>query len=176
MFRLAIGIIGFFLTVAVAAGWTLSHYGSSETRVDGLSYRLTQVNVLGFRGNQGRLLIWYVSNHGPTFQQPVNYHRFGPIQYATTNHGCGLDGLGLSHAAMENIDFAKFFAARAIDIPFWMAAIFGLIMTTPLWEFVRRASRRRYGLCTRCGYKLAGLVEPRCPECGARFEPADVPA
>jgi hypothetical protein len=27
--------------------------------------------------------------------------------------------------------------------------------------------------CLRCGYVLTGLTEPRCPECGARFDPAD---
>ncbi len=31
---------------------------------------------------------------------------------------------------------------------------------------------RRYlaGLCPRCEYSLAGLPEPRCPECGTRFD------
>lgn len=29
------------------------------------------------------------------------------------------------------------------------------------------------GLCKRCGYKLKGLTEPRCPECGTAFDPED---
>ncbi|MBI4719143.1 MAG: hypothetical protein HY763_15185 [Planctomycetes bacterium] len=29
----------------------------------------------------------------------------------------------------------------------------------------RRAGRRLRGECTRCGYNLTGLTEPRCPEC-----------
>ena len=27
--------------------------------------------------------------------------------------------------------------------------------------------------CAHCGYDLRGLPEPRCPECGAPFVPAD---
>jgi len=27
--------------------------------------------------------------------------------------------------------------------------------------------------CTRCGYDLRGLREPRCPECGTEFDPAE---
>ncbi len=30
-------------------------------------------------------------------------------------------------------------------------------------------------LCKGCGYPLLGLTEPSCPECGERFDPADVP-
>lgn len=39
--------------------------------------------------------------------------------------------------------------------------------------FVWRRFARAYppGHCRRCGYNLAGLPEPRCPECGARFDP-----
>jgi hypothetical protein len=28
------------------------------------------------------------------------------------------------------------------------------------------------GKCVQCGYLLHGLPEPRCPECGTRFDPA----
>jgi len=31
----------------------------------------------------------------------------------------------------------------------------------------------RGGRCGECGYLLAGLPEPRCPECGTRFDPRD---
>lgn len=28
--------------------------------------------------------------------------------------------------------------------------------------------------CLKCEYSLAGTVEPRCPECGTPFDPADI--
>ena len=34
--------------------------------------------------------------------------------------------------------------------------------------------RRLEGKCVRCGYMLRGLTEPRCPECGTAFNPADL--
>jgi hypothetical protein len=34
--------------------------------------------------------------------------------------------------------------------------------------------RRLEGKCVRCGYMLRGLREPRCPECGTPFNPADL--
>ncbi len=34
--------------------------------------------------------------------------------------------------------------------------------------------RRLEGKCVRCGYMLRGLPEPRCPECGTPFNPADL--
>ncbi len=34
----------------------------------------------------------------------------------------------------------------------------------------------RPGHCLVCGYDLRGLPEPRCPECGTPFDPAEVPA
>ncbi len=40
-------------------------------------------------------------------------------------------------------------------------------------EFVRWRRRRRrvgHGLCLVCGYDLQGLPEPRCPECGRKFD------
>ena len=29
-------------------------------------------------------------------------------------------------------------------------------------------------MCGRCGYNLSHLVEPRCPECGTKFDPDDI--
>ncbi|MHC4445803.1 MAG: hypothetical protein ACYTBZ_21165 [Planctomycetota bacterium] len=34
----------------------------------------------------------------------------------------------------------------------------------------RRWYRHRKGLCLKCGYKLTGLPESRCPECGMAFD------
>jgi len=35
--------------------------------------------------------------------------------------------------------------------------------------------RRRQNVCTKCGYILQGLTEPRCPECGELFDPKILP-
>ena len=32
---------------------------------------------------------------------------------------------------------------------------------------------RRSFCCHKCGYELEGLTEPRCPECGTPFDPAE---
>ncbi len=69
--------------------------------------------------------------------------------------------------------------ATGVGAPFW--AIFGLLMLSPITEFLRgplhRRRRRRRGLCIHCGYNLTGLIEPRCPECGQPFaRPAPAPA
>jgi hypothetical protein len=42
------------------------------------------------------------------------------------------------------------------------------------WKLGRRV-RRLEGRCARCGYSLKDLPEPRCPECGTPFNPADYP-
>ena len=56
--------------------------------------------------------------------------------------------------------------------PLWDAvAVNTLVFSAPLWLWWvgvgrwRTASRRRRGLCLRCGYSVRGL--DKCPECGA---------
>ena len=34
---------------------------------------------------------------------------------------------------------------------------------------LRRWRRQKQGFCAKCGYNLARLTEPRCPECGTKF-------
>jgi hypothetical protein len=62
----------------------------------------------------------------------------------------------------------------------FLALIVGI--TSAVWAFgpglyllflTRRLQRRAdLSLCRGCGYDLRGLVEPRCPECGRRFDAA----
>ena len=54
-------------------------------------------------------------------------------------------------------------------IPFWMPLLlFASWLTYVSIRTVRKPSRRRKGLCSRCGYDLRGSKE-RCPECGTGF-------
>lgn len=50
-----------------------------------------------------------------------------------------------------------------------------LSMFTCLAVFIRRRYWPVYppAHCTGCGYNLLGLAEPRCPECGLPFDPAE---
>jgi hypothetical protein len=50
------------------------------------------------------------------------------------------------------------------------AALAALYVAHRLGPLVRRLE----GQCVRCGYLLHGLTEPRCPECGTPFNPADL--
>lgn len=46
----------------------------------------------------------------------------------------------------------------------------------PFWgaRWARGRIRRAEGKCVKCAYLLQGLTEPRCPECGTPFNPADL--
>jgi hypothetical protein len=56
-------------------------------------------------------------------------------------------------------------------VPFWFLA--GCALLTGFVGYARGPlrvkRRRRRGQCVHCGYSLAGLPEPRCPECGQAF-------
>jgi drug/metabolite transporter (DMT)-like permease len=54
-----------------------------------------------------------------------------------------------------------------------LACIFvGLLMGATSCNLMKRHVRRDY--CAKCNYNLAGLSEPRCPECGTRFHPSNI--
>jgi len=58
------------------------------------------------------------------------------------------------------------------DVSLWFLFLF--LAAYPLIVFAKvlmtRRRRTRWGLCIKCGYNLAGLTQPRCPECGNAFE------
>lgn len=58
-----------------------------------------------------------------------------------------------------------------VRVPLYLPIIVvGAGVWYPLLPFVRRRRRRTRGLCVACGYDLTGLIEPRCPECGTKFD------
>lgn len=51
-------------------------------------------------------------------------------------------------------------------------AVFDLIVAAALFKilFRSRSKNPSKATCSKCGYCLKGLVEPRCPECGTGFD------
>ncbi len=61
-----------------------------------------------------------------------------------------------------------------VMVPLWLPAALFLVAHLGLALPRRRlANRRRAGSCLACGYNLRGLQDPRCPECGVAFDPAE---
>ncbi|HLP83912.1 MAG TPA: hypothetical protein VK157_06140 [Phycisphaerales bacterium] len=69
-------------------------------------------------------------------------------------------GPGSSHGQI-------FRAFSLFPMTLWLSA--GIIALTVwrAWLHWRRVRAARHLLCERCGYSLAGLTGPTCPECGA---------
>lgn len=65
---------------------------------------------------------------------------------------------------------------KPVILGMWIAAMIVLWLVMALLVsgivFLRNRYRPVYlaGHCTKCGYNLHGLTEPRCPECGKTFE------
>lgn len=57
-------------------------------------------------------------------------------------------------------------------LPVWLPV--GLLLLWPVRAVVRgpwmQRRRKRRNRCVQCGYRLKGLPEPRCPECGTAID------
>ena len=62
--------------------------------------------------------------------------------------------------------------SMGIELPLWIPMLVVGVPTVLSWH----RSRPVPGHCQKCGYNLAGLPEPRCPECGTEFDPPRSPA
>jgi len=63
------------------------------------------------------------------------------------------------------------FGSSRLDLPLWIPTIFFAGML--VFVRTRHHSRRKLGLCVKCGYDLRGSGE-RCPECGTTLASSDV--
>ena len=60
---------------------------------------------------------------------------------------------------------------RIARCPFWVPVLLLAVYPTfVLIRTIRRRVRHKLAHCSKCGYDLTGLPEPRCPECGTEFE------
>lgn len=76
------------------------------------------------------------------------------------------------------IAVAKLISEAHQDAARWAmcGALWSLAAVFLFWSirWIRGKIRRAQGKCVRCEYLLRGLIEPRCPECGTPFNPADL--
>lgn len=74
---------------------------------------------------------------------------------------------------------ARNWSPEEAEVPFIAMGAVYVAWTLPLAWWVRKQAPVAHvpGRCDRCGYLLFGLgqaPDPRCPECGERFDPAEV--
>ena len=105
---------------------------------------------------QLRLWHWSYQNAAATGTKKTG--AFAGFAYDFSNRGTG-NGLTLVTHKLAMPSLIAFASAFAFPVL--------VIVRRPL----RRWKRRRYGLCLKCGYNLAGAPEPRCPECGTATRP-----
>ncbi len=73
------------------------------------------------------------------------------------------------HGPMRTLVFLAF--SLGIPTVDWACLVFVTWWVTVKFSAWRYARTHRPGVCTKCGYDLRGLPEPRCPECGTPFDP-----
>ncbi|MEK6675042.1 MAG: hypothetical protein AABZ47_05230 [Planctomycetota bacterium] len=62
----------------------------------------------------------------------------------------------------------RFHRCFSVAIRLWfLTLLFAIRPLLVLIRTLKKRNRKRMGLCTHCGYDLAGSVSGRCPECGA---------
>jgi len=76
------------------------------------------------------------------------------------------------HLCRQKSDATPFFEQQTmVGAPCWL--VIAALSAYPVNVFfsgpVKRWFRRRRGLCVKCGYRLEGLPDPRCSECGTTF-------
>lgn len=81
-------------------------------------------------------------------------------------------------AARNFIEWAETTSRRVVLLNLlinFAYSVVGLSLLLSLAVFIRRRIWPVYGVhqCEKCGYDLRGLPQPRCPECGTAFVPAE---
>ncbi len=76
----------------------------------------------------------------------------------------------ISEPHLDRLNYVRVFGGRW-DVPLKPVAIASGALAAILFLSPRVRSwwRVRHNRCVRCGYCLAGLSDPRCPECGTHF-------
>ncbi len=65
-------------------------------------------------------------------------------------------------------------AIEPFDICCFSLALAPVLAIVILRRHRQRIRKMEQGISVICGYDLRGQVEPRCPECGAPFDPSNM--
>lgn len=146
-------------TIALAVGQHRLHWA----HWDGSSYSCAIVSYV----NPGSSSLTFIS----TMDEPPNAPR-GIVP----RHGWQLPGFEVSVFEGNSDLFSHWSANYVVRLPTPL-----LVLVSGLYPYIvfirrplRRARRRRYGLCEHCGHDLHGSTLPVCSECGERVPESSV--